>query len=295
MAKLTLLESARESIQHGIDHYLETGMEIINYKQAVINFQVGVELLLKERLRRENEIFVYDKYDFDSLLNVLIEDQAILLEKPKEKRPNTASFTEVMRRIRFFSKAAKDHYRDLSALSKVRNDFVHYEAEIQPEMLEVLVGIRLFSFLRDFLGPELELDLEEFLGEERYQALVNISTAVREKMESTVAKKIELARRQYRQLPDADLEDRRSRHRRVVERISAYWGTTFELAECPACGEECILFLGVDVDNESGMPTSLFIRQLMCGVCRLNLQDDETLPFENLLTPEQDWNEYYLR
>lgn len=293
MAKLTLLESAQESIQHGIDHYLETGVEIINYKQAVINFQVGVELLLKERLRRENEIFVYEKYDFDSLLNVLIEDHANLLEKPKGKRPNTASFGEVMRRIRFFSKAAKDHYRDLSALSKVRNDLVHYEAEIQPEMLEVLVGIKLFSFLEDFLGPELGLDLEEFLGEERYQALVNISTAVRHRMETAVAKKVELARRRYRQLHDVDIEDRRVRHRRAVEKVSADLRTHFKLAECPACGEECILLLDADVDDESGMPTSLFIEELMCGVCRLNLEDDETLPFEDLLIPEPDWDEYY--
>ena len=69
---LSLLENAKDSLRHGLDHYLRPDAMPSDFKQAIINIHQGFELALKEALRRRHPALIVDRLD-DAMLHAVLE------------------------------------------------------------------------------------------------------------------------------------------------------------------------------------------------------------------------------
>ena len=64
MKELTLIQNAKDSLQHALTHIkpsAQTGIH--DWKRVILDLSHVLELLLKERLRQEHPAFVFTKVD----------------------------------------------------------------------------------------------------------------------------------------------------------------------------------------------------------------------------------------
>ncbi len=130
--ELNLLENAMDSIEHDLVHYVEGKENIGDYKFAIIHITQGVELILKERLRREHWVLIYEK-----------------VEKPDKSR--TIGFNSAIERLQNICNIDLAKYIEgLRKLREVRHEIQHYQVSITEERATTLVGNNI-PFLLEFL------------------------------------------------------------------------------------------------------------------------------------------------
>lgn len=154
--KLDLLENAIDSIVHGLEHYVEGKENPKSYKFAILHVAQGVELILKERLRREHWALIYEK-----------------VGKPITSR--TVSFDTAVQRLQGICNTSLEKYIDaLSKLKDARNEVEHYKVSLSGEEAAALIGSNI-PFLVEFLNDELKITLRERIeDEEIWQELLDI-------------------------------------------------------------------------------------------------------------------------
>ncbi len=122
--KFSLIENAIDSIEHGLEHYLvprnealkgagESGLQYDksldkNYKYAILHFVQAVELLYKERLRREHPAFLYSDID-------------------KPNKTKTVSIGRAERRLQHLCgvSLSRDEIGLIRQLVQIRNEIQH--------------------------------------------------------------------------------------------------------------------------------------------------------------------------
>lgn len=168
MLTLDLLHNAIDSTVHGLEHYVEGRRSATNYKFAILHIAQGVELILKERLRQEHWVLIYDK-----------------VEKPNKSR--TIDFETVVARLQSICKLSLAKYIDgLRGLRNARHEIEHYKVSLSEQEAATLIGSNI-PFLMEFLEDELKTTLQEHIkDEETWQELLEI--------ESVFAKAITKAR-----------------------------------------------------------------------------------------------------
>lgn len=145
--KLDLLENAIDSIVHGLEHYVEGKENPTSYKFAILHVAQGVELILKERLRREHWVLIYEK-----------------VEKPITSR--TVGFETAVLRMQGICNITLEKYIDaLSKLKDARNEVEHYKVSLSGEEAAALIGSNI-PFLVEFLNDELKTTLREHIEDE---------------------------------------------------------------------------------------------------------------------------------
>lgn len=131
---MLLLETAAEFLAHGLDRYAHArGEAQFEYKLALVSIHLGVELLMKERLRRINELYIFENIDkFEVVLKIShmedteVQGDAILVKKLRELQPRTISFSESIKRLSRLSRACRESAKALDQLATVRNSLVHF-------------------------------------------------------------------------------------------------------------------------------------------------------------------------
>jgi len=154
--KLDLLENAIDSIAHGLEHYVRGKENPTSYKFAILHLAQGVELILKERLRREHWVLIYEKVD-----------------KPDTSR--TIGFDTAVQRLQSICNVVLLKYIDtLKKLKETRNDIEHYKVSLSEKEAAVLIGANI-PFGVEFLEDELNTTLKEHIkDEEIWQELLDI-------------------------------------------------------------------------------------------------------------------------
>jgi len=156
--KFDLLTNAKDSIRQAVElmAWKEIGTEHGRLKHAITHAAHAVELLLKERLRRENEALLWENVD-----------------KYPSLEARTVSVDTAVSRLR---KIAKIDITDgdvdiIRSLRRTRNAIEHYEWETTEGEARLIVGNALslaFSFAQDHLGTDLSKD---FKSDDTWRAL----------------------------------------------------------------------------------------------------------------------------
>ncbi|ANY75963.1 hypothetical protein BBD41_27190 [Paenibacillus ihbetae] len=154
--KMSLLENAYDYLHNSLYFYhLATYEEYPDdykrfWKFSIVNIIQSMELMFKEVLRRENEIFIYENID-----------------KPK----NTVSVTTAIHRLKNIVKIDIDESdeRIIKRAIELRNLITHFELELNVRELSTIYTIVfefLYSFHHRFLGVELHEHIHEQYWEE---------------------------------------------------------------------------------------------------------------------------------
>ena len=144
--KFNLIENSKDSLRHAITHVKpEDAFEPSDLKIITRELIHVVELLLKEKLRRVHEAFVWDDID-----------------KRASNKPKTVGLEKAVKRLIEIGKVAltKEELTTINLARELRNDIEHYEFEINVEETKILLG-RLLSFIFDFSKTHLELNYED--------------------------------------------------------------------------------------------------------------------------------------
>ena len=282
MAKLDLLNNARDSLRHGYKHFLRAA-SVSDYKQAVLNIHLGIELLLKERLRQINPLYVFaGEFDFERLL-ALAESRTLLRKKPKSPSLNTVGFGVALERLEFFSEVVLRFRSELKALAEQRNALVHFEAYLEQNELDILLGKRAFAFVVCFLEQELDQQPADFLSTDLYLQLALRAEQIDERVSRMLSHKIKEAHERVEGLSHDEVRAR-SVTLDALERSLRHEGQQVVRETCPVCEHTCLLVIeecwSLSVD-ETGLAaeTVFWTGRLECVVCSLKLEPDETLRY----------------
>ena len=123
---------------------------------AILSLIQSLELCIKEVLRREHPLFIYE--NIDNPINTVSISRAFSRLENKE--------------ILNF-KIPEEVKRKISKAIELRNKIIHFEYELNP-VLALAKFSEIFSFVSHFQNRFFKIDLEELLGEEVYCSLTNI-------------------------------------------------------------------------------------------------------------------------
>lgn len=143
--KLSLLENAFDFLNCSLDFFVRARNQDSQkeWKFAILNIVHAIELLLKERLRREHELLIYaniDKY------------------KPISRQTPTVTWQVLIERIKYVlgNDLEKIDAGRIDKARELRNQMVHYDIELHfPEIYHEYAN--LWNFVREFT--------EKILGE----------------------------------------------------------------------------------------------------------------------------------
>ena len=136
--KLSLLENAFDFLNCSLDFFVRARNQDSQkeWKFAILNIVHAIELLLKERLRREHELLIYaniDKY------------------KPISRQTPTVTWQVLIERIKYVlgNDLEKIDAGRIDKARELRNQMVHYDIELHfPEIYHEYAN--LWNFVREF-------------------------------------------------------------------------------------------------------------------------------------------------
>ena len=153
-----LLQNARESLTHAVDHLTRKSPATPqDLKRSILDVTHVVELILKERLQNIHPSFVWEKID----------------DYPAEDK-NTVNTDLAIRRL---EKLGGLHFDDetkeaINAARKIRNRIEHFKFSIDEKKTHVFIG-RLLSMIFEFTKKQLDLDWEaEFKENNQWKELI---------------------------------------------------------------------------------------------------------------------------
>lgn len=206
--KFNILENAIDSLKQGIGFALKDDPTQSELKLSVLLIAQSVELLLKERLKREHWSLIFSKVEQAGNLNA-----------------HTVSIEEAIKRLEQIAHVKLDQEeRDTILLfSDIRNRIQHYEIEIT---FEEVIGKAhsAIAFITRFLKDEFQSDIREHLSKEEAQKLVEIDEAL-EDLQELALQNIEKIRKENEPRRPKDQMDWR-----------------FEVISCPHCWQDYYVF-----------------------------------------------------
>jgi hypothetical protein len=138
--KISLLENSHTFVEEALRKAVLAEKEPIQWKYAIFSLVQSIELMLKERLRREHSILIFQ--NIDNPHNTVGLDLAI----DRLKRISSVQFS-------------KNDLTAIETAKRWRNLIVHYEFEISPEELK-LVFAKLLGFSMHFNKKEFNIYLD---------------------------------------------------------------------------------------------------------------------------------------
>lgn len=199
--KFYLLENALDSLEMGIHFFLSEGYANA-HKHAILNIFHCIELLLKERLRRESAIFLYHEAS-----------ERLITEKSK-----TIGFNDIFSRFKKLNIfLEKDDRKNLDDLQLKRNIIVHFEF-IPSESDADIIGLAL-KFIKKFMEEHLDTKLKNEINSGLYLQIEELVDAFEERYERAV----ELAKELTTPITKDDLSD------------------PMGAIECPDCGTDTLV------------------------------------------------------
>jgi len=206
--KFNLLENAIDSLQQGIGFALKDHPTQSELKLSVLLVAQSVELLLKERLKREHWSLIYAK-----------------VEQAGSPNANTVTINESIKRLEQIAHVnlSEEEVETIFLLSDIRNKIQHYEIEITFE--EVLGKHHAaIALITRFLKDEFESDIRDYFEQDGVQKLISIDEALKTLQE--------LAQQSIEKIQHENMPSR--------PKEQAYW--QFEIITCPECWQDYYIF-----------------------------------------------------
>jgi len=149
--KLNLLENSYDYLSTSLEYVVKARKEKsqIAWKFALLNLVFAIELLLKERLRKENPLFIYadiDRY------------------KPITRETKTVSWSVLIERNKYLlgQKFIDLDSGRLQLAQSLRNQMLHYDVELEfPSIYHNYSN--LLNFYTDFFNSEISLSESDTL------------------------------------------------------------------------------------------------------------------------------------
>ncbi|MBI5953307.1 MAG: hypothetical protein HY865_16755 [Chloroflexi bacterium] len=206
--KFNLLENAIDSLQQGIGFALKDHPTQSELKLSVLLVAQSVELLLKERLKREHWSLIYTK-----------------VEQAGSSNANTVTINESIKRLEQIARVnlSEEEVETIFLLSDIRNRIQHYEIEITFE--EVLGKHHAaIAFITRFLKEEFASDIRDYFEQDDIQKLISIDEALKTLQE----------------LAQQNIE--KIRHENMPSRPKERLTWQFEIITCPECWQDYYIF-----------------------------------------------------
>jgi hypothetical protein len=166
-APMDLLTNAIESIRLGVEDYIaNTHARLLS---AVRNIHAGILLLYKEALRRlspagSNEVLLMAK-----IAPLLDASGNVLFSGVGKKTVDTQQIRE-----RFAGLRISTDWKRFERIADARNDVEHRYPQLDQKALRGVIADS-FLIVRNFLANELKHDPREELGEETWQAMLEVA------------------------------------------------------------------------------------------------------------------------
>jgi len=146
--KLSLIENAKESLLHAVDHLIELDSNPTkNAKRVIIDIYHAFELFLKEKLSRIHPAFLWKDID-----------------KFPSAKANTVNTIEAVNRLNNIGNISlpEAQIKTIEWCREIRNRIEHYSFEIGITESKVIIG-RMLSLVFDFTNRYLDYNLENEL------------------------------------------------------------------------------------------------------------------------------------
>lgn len=152
--KISLLQNAYGFIEEALSKAIKAEEEPLHWKFAALNLVQAIELSLKEKLRREHPILIFQNVD-----------------SPK----NTVSLEVALKRLQKIGKInfSESDISTISKASKIRNMIVHFEFDLNAKKFK-LIFAKLLGFLSQFHTIHLDSTLDEIIPGDLWQEAVSI-------------------------------------------------------------------------------------------------------------------------
>ena len=154
--KLSLLENSHSFMSEAVKKAVAARQDVSQWHFAILNLVQAVELSLKELLRREHPVLIYENID-----------------NPR----NTMSITKALARIENAKilgiTIPEDEKRKIIKAVEVRNQITHFEFELT-EQYAMAKFSEIFAFLVYFQGRYLSVEVEDILAQDLLQAVIEV-------------------------------------------------------------------------------------------------------------------------
>ncbi len=160
--KFSLIENSHNFLIEAVQKVAGAKEEIHQWKFAILNLVQALELTLKEILRREHPILVYE--NIDSPQNTVNISQALMRIENKKILDISISDSEK---------------RKLRSAVKLRNKITHFEFEITEEYAMSKFS-ELFAFLAYFQSRHLGIEIDEVLEYKYFKTTLEIEKCFKE-------------------------------------------------------------------------------------------------------------------
>lgn len=232
MKELTLIQNAEDSLQHALTHIKPSAKSgIHDWKRVILDLSHVLELILKERLRKEHPAFVFTKVD-----------------SWQSKDAHTVNIDLAIKRIESFAKIiiSKEDKDVIKDAQDKRNEITHYEFSLTEEDFKRIAG-KILGFILRFSQEQLDLDWYAKHGQEANWAELIRFKDFYDDLSNTVKKRIEKEELPVIECPDCyeetfHLEEQRCMICRYTEEVSQcitckddYLASTCEDEESPLC------------------------------------------------------------
>lgn len=154
MKKFTLIENAKDSLEHVLSHVKsDQDFTLSDSKKIILDLAHIVELLLKEKLRRVDPLLVYKNID------------PILIYKSNSRESYTTKNTLTvdvdiassrLKKIKAVE-LSKEDKKAIKQVKEKRNEIAHFEFEIDEETFKLISG-EIMAFILRFSDEQLGLD-----------------------------------------------------------------------------------------------------------------------------------------
>jgi len=156
--KITLIENGIHSFTRGLYYINEYKVSEDQYdlRDAILFLHNGVELLLKDVLKRENEFLLFE--NFKNSIDKKLESIRTGIDIFElADAPHTAKFSTILKRINDMEPNGMDYRLDdsLNKLTKIRNQIQHYGIKIKLNEITNLFENLLPLFIA-FIKPKLK-------------------------------------------------------------------------------------------------------------------------------------------
>jgi hypothetical protein len=172
---LELVENAVDSVGHAIElmAWQDISNETSRLKQAILSVAHGVELLLKERLRRVHPSLVWENVDHYPRLDA----RTVGVEKAIQRLSSIGAVP-----------IAESDATLIRSLRNTRNAIEHFSWQTTREEVSLIIGQAL-SFAVDFAQQELGYDIStRFNRDDTWKQLIENSTAFKKAHEARLTR-----------------------------------------------------------------------------------------------------------
>ena len=152
--KISLLKNAYSFLDEALSNAIKAEKDTIRWKYAILNLVQAIELSLKEKLRQEHPILIFQKIDTPRF---------------------TVNLCTALNRLQNISKLklSKSDVTTINKAAGLRNQIVHFEFSID-EKRSKLIFAKLLGFLSHFHLSHLDTTLDQVLDPFLWQEALSV-------------------------------------------------------------------------------------------------------------------------